>query len=241
MTLAMALRGCDGLVLATDSRVTKRSIRGSGMEVSTADTSEKFLQINRDTGVMTYGLANPGYQGISRLAQYAKQKPLLYFSDVVEAAERIFDQEFGKWSTKEVKKGRRVDESGLVGFIVGGYSSETNSFEICHWESPEFEIKKYRTFLIAAQWHIARFLINHLWYPEISVKQLIDFAVFVMIETASAEPTVGGPIQLATVTLDRGFQRIPLKDVEEIIQRNQKRFSDFRKILLDVFYEDMHS
>ena len=237
MTLAMALRGCDGLVLATDSRVTKRAIRGPGkLEISTADTSEKFLQVNRDTGVMTYGLANPGYQSISHLVQHAKQKPLLYFSDVVKAAQQIFGQEFQKWSKREVKKGRRVDEPGImVGYILGGYSSETNSFEICHWESPKFEMIKHGPFLIAAQWHIARFLMTHLYYPEISVRQLTEFAVFVMVETASAERTVGGPIQLATVTLDRGFQRIPGRDVEQSVQKNQKRFSDFRKIMLDVF------
>ena len=54
MTLAMALRAYDGLVLATDSRAT-------GGPQQSVDTSEKFLQVNRDVGVMTYGLAVPGY------------------------------------------------------------------------------------------------------------------------------------------------------------------------------------
>ena len=59
MTLAMALRAIDGLVLAADSRVSGKD--------GTADTSEKFMQVNRDIGVMTYGLAQPGNRGISRL------------------------------------------------------------------------------------------------------------------------------------------------------------------------------
>ena len=59
MTLAFALRGSDGLVLAADSRVTSAEF--------TEDTSTKFLQINREIGVVTFGLAVVGFNAINRL------------------------------------------------------------------------------------------------------------------------------------------------------------------------------
>jgi hypothetical protein len=92
--------------------------------------------------------------------------------------------------------------------------------------------------LLAAQWHIARFLINKLFYPEISVEQLSELAVFLLVETAISEPTVGGPLQLATITLSQGFQRLHEQDVNEILRRNQKRFCLFRKVLLRIFSDE---
>jgi 20S proteasome alpha/beta subunit len=231
MTLAMALRAYDGLVLATDSRAT-------GGPRQSDDTSEKFLQVNRDIGVMTYGLAVPGYTGISRLVETVKSKreELTYFRPIAGAAGSIFQTAFVDWQGGEKQQGRDIPPELVVGFILGGYDSATNQFAISHWVSPEFrEQQRPNGDLLAAQWHIARFLINKLFYPEISVQQLSELAVFLLVETAVSEPTVGGPLQLATITLGQGFQRLHEQDINEILRRSQKRFCLFRKILLEAF------
>lgn len=232
MTLAMALRAYDGLVLATDSRAT-------GGPHQSDDTSEKFLQVNRDIGVMTYGLAVPGYTGISRLVETVKSKreELTYFKPIADAAGDIFRTEHASWLNEEKQQGREIPaDLNKVGFILGGYDSATNQFKISHWESPEFHKQEFpEGYLLAAQWHLARFLINKLFYPEVSVEQLSELAVFLLVETSISEPTVGGPLQLATITLSQGFQRLHEKDIDEILRRSQKRFCLFRKILLETF------
>ena len=106
MTLAMALRAYDGLVLATDSRAT------GGPRLS-VDTSEKFLQVNRDIGVMTYGLAGPGYTGISRLVEAVKSKreELTYFRPIADAAGDVFRgayNECGVWGQGDQRIERGV-------------------------------------------------------------------------------------------------------------------------------------
>lgn len=230
MTLAMALRAYDGLVLATDSRST-------GGPRQSDDTSEKFLQVNRDTGVMTYGLAVPGYVGISRLVETVKSKreELTYFRPIADAARSVFQTAYRDWLSEQEQQGREIQEELKVGFILGGYDSAANQFQISHWESPEFKERQYPDGdLLAAQWHTARFLINKLFYPEIAVAQLSELAVFLLVETAVTEPTVGGPLQLATVTLGQGFQRLHEQDIDEILQRSQRRFCQFRKVLLEV-------
>jgi 20S proteasome alpha/beta subunit len=231
MTLAMALRAYDGLVLATDSRAT-------GGPQQSVDTSEKFLQVNRDVGVMTYGLAVPGYTGISRLVEAVKSKreELTYFKPIADAAGGVFRGAYNEWLGAEKQAGREVPPGLTVGFILGGYDSAANQFKISHWESPEFKERRYPDGdLLAAQWHIARFLLNKLFYPEISVEQLSELAVFLLVETAISESTVGGPLQLATITLSQGFQRLHEQDINEILRRNQKRFCFFRKVLLSIF------
>lgn len=231
MTLAMALRAYDGLVLATDSRAT-------GGPRQSDDTSEKFLQVNRDIGVMTYGLAVPGYTGISRLVETIKSKreELTYFRPIAGAAGAIFRTEYVDWLDNEKQQGREIPADLKVGFILGGYDSATNQFKISHWESPDFQERPFpEGDLLAAQWHTARFLINKLFYPEISVEQLSELAVFLLVETSISEPTVGGPLQLATITLSQGFQRLHERDIDGILRRSQKRFCLFRKILLETF------
>jgi 20S proteasome alpha/beta subunit len=234
MTLAMALRAYDGLVLATDSRAT-------GGPQQSVDTSEKFLQVNRDIGVMTYGLAVPGYTGISRLVETVKgrREELTYFKPIADAAGGAFQAAHADWLTSEQQQGRATPPDLKVGFILGGYDSAANQFKISHWESPDFQERQYpQDYLMAAQWHIARLLLNKLFYPEIAVEQLSELAVFLLVETAVSEPTVGGPLQLATVTLSQGFQRLHEQDINEILRRNQKRFCRFRQLLLETFSSD---
>jgi len=231
MTLAMALRAIDGLVLATDSRIT-----GKG---GTADTSEKFLQVNRDIGVLTYGLAQPGYEGISQLVSEVNQNQWAHFSRIADEAARIFQNSYESWLERQ-KEERFY---GAVGFILAGYDNlETNQFRIMHYEiipSPEQPLgslimRPMPGDLLAAQWHIARYILTKFFYPEITVNELAELAVFVITETMIVEETVGGPIQMAIVTQTAGFQRVHHQDTIRMLQSRQKWFAHFNQILRNI-------
>lgn len=230
MSLALALRGADGLVLASDSRVTSPEGR--------EDTSEKFLQVNRDTGVMTYGAAPPGYAGISALVQETKSEAEKYstFDAIAEEAARIFRSEFKQWR-KQLDLPEPVPQAAIsLGFVLGGYDHVKNIFRVVRYAAEDdfepVEVRDNPTFA-AAQWHVAQFLFDTLYYREMTVEQLVDFAVLVLLETETVEDSVGGPIQLATVTLDKGFQRLHEEDLRPIIRRSQPRISKMRRVLLD--------
>jgi hypothetical protein len=66
-----------------------------------------------------------------------------------------------------------------------------------------------------------------------NVEQLKRLGVFLLVETEMISPSVGGPLQIVTVTLENGFQRLSEKDVQDLINENQPRFAEFRRILLD--------
>jgi 20S proteasome alpha/beta subunit len=231
MTLAMALRAVDGLVLATDSRITGRG--------GTADTSEKFLQVNRDIGVLTYGLAQPGYEGISQLVSEVNQNRWAHFSKIAGEAARIFQNSYESWLAKQ----REKQFHGVVGFILAGYDNlETNQFRIMHYEitpDPEqpFRKRSIPGDLLAAQWHIARYLLTKFYYPEMTVSELAELAVFLIAETMIVEETVGGPIQMATVTQTAGFQRVHQQDIVCMLQSYQERFAHFNQICRSIAFE----
>ena len=234
MTLAMALRAADGLVLATDSRITGKD--------RTADTSEKFLQVNRDIGVLTYGLAQPGYEGISQLVSEVNQNQWAHFSEIADAAARIFQNSYESWLERQKEK----QFHGVVGFILAGYDNlETNQFLIVHYEitpSPEqplgsLTMRPMPGDLLAAQWHIARYLLTKFFYPEMTVNELSELAAFVIAETMAVEETVGGPIQMAIITQTAGFQRVHQQDTIRMLQSGQKRFARFNQICRSIAFE----
>ena len=234
MTLAIALRAVDGLVLATDSRIT-----GKG---GTADTSEKFLQVNRDIGVLTYGLAQPGYEGISQLVSEVNQNQWAHFSTIADEAARIFQNSYEGWLERQKEKRFH----GLIGFILAGYDNlKTNQFLIVHYEitpSPEqplgsIAMRPMPGDLLAAQWHIARYLLTKFYYPEITVSELTYLAVFLIAETMTVEKTVGGPIQMAVITRTAGFQRVHQQDTIRMLQSHQKRFAHFNQICRNIAFK----
>jgi 20S proteasome alpha/beta subunit len=225
MTLALALRAADGLVLATDSRVT-------GGQQKSADVSQKFLQVNRDLGVMTYGLAIPGSRGMSRLVNEVNppnQRRIAYFGEISDLAENIFRTEFQSWvATLSPEEAALAQSPQAVGFILGGYdSNETSQFRVLHWSSPEF-LREERADVMAAQWHVSGYLGRLLYYPEISVSQLKKFAVLCLTETSAVNETVGGPVQMATVTLAEGFKRIYDQEIQSLLLKNQNYHASLR-------------
>lgn len=237
MTLAFALRGSDGLVLGSDSR-------SSSPEGST-DTSTKFLQINRESGVLTYGLTEVGYKGINRLYNEVnrtddfdvKKKRLVYLSEIAEKAGSVFKETYDDWFSNFKKQNKDASPDNPIfntGFILGGFdANETNQFKIFFWKSPKFEKEERPWDIIAAQWSISQYLSNHLYYAEMNVEQLKRLAVFMLVETEMTSNTVGGQLQIATVTIANGFQRLNEQEIGVLINENQPRFAKFRRILMD--------
>jgi 20S proteasome alpha/beta subunit len=237
MTLAFALRGSNGLVMAADSRMS--SIEGS------SDTSTKFLQINREVGVMTYGLAEVGYKAIdklndeiNRLKDFTTTTPkrIVYFSEILEIAKRVFSETFNEWILDFNKDGANLDANDptiQVGFLLGGYdANETNQFQIVQFNSPRFE-QNPKGDVVAAQNQVSRYLLKQFYYSEMNVQQLTKLAVFMLIETEMVTPSVGGRFQIAKVTVDQGLEFLSEQDVQGIINSSQNNFSEYRKQILN--------
>lgn len=220
-------------------------------EGSTADTSVKFMQINREVGVVTYGLAVPGYRSITRLVEEVNrtaanrpaatgsipERRVVYFSDILKEAQKIFLEDFQEF-LKELKKTipgiDSNDKRFLVGFVLAGYdTNESNQFKIVNAEAPEFKLD-HREDVIAGQWPVSQYLTNVMYFPEMDVEHLKRFAVFLLVETETVSSAVGGPLQVATVTLENGFQRLSEQEVRNLIRENQFRFADFRHKLMSL-------
>lgn len=235
MTLAFALRGSNGLVLGADSRMTGPT--------SSADTSTKFLQVNREIGILTYGLAEVGYRAINSIVDKVNlysdfssrtTKRIVHFSEISKRTQEICKKTWINLTTKYRRRSPNLTDGELLtGFILAGYdANETNQFKIHHFQSPLFQVDP-RADIITAQWRISQFLSNHFYYQEMDVEQLKRLAVFMLIETETISASVGGRLKIATVTLEGGFQQLNEKEIQDLICENQTRFAKYRRILLE--------
>ena len=227
MTLALALRGSNGLVLASDSRM-------SGMQ--SKDDSTKFLQVNRDIGVMTYGLAIPGNAGIRKLREKVNQKQLAHFSQISSEAREVFFEEYKRFCDHLQNLEPPQYPTSMLGFILAGYDSyESNQFKIYSYESPDF-IPNETTDIKAAQWHMSRLISDYLQYPQMTLNELKQLVVIQMLTTSAYEDTVGGPIQMATVSYSKGFHQLAQDEINVLVEKVQPKIQKFRSILAGSFY-----
>lgn len=233
MTLAVALRGSNGLVLASDSRMTG----GLG----SADVSEKFLQVNRDVGVMTYGLAEPGNAGIRALVDIVKGDPASYstMAKIVHEATTIFQSAFWEFlSQHRSPDGSLIPElrSEIVGFVIAGFDgNKTGQFQIYQLEPEGWFAPSAQEQVIAAQWPVAQFVVPYLTYPGMSVAAALDVATLAMLVTSAVEPTVGGPMHVATVTLSEGFSLLHDREVAQLVEGNQHRLLEMRQAWVEAW------
>jgi 20S proteasome alpha/beta subunit len=231
MTLAIALRARDGLVMAADSRMT---ITQPGQPVP-IDFSDKFLQVNRDVGIMTYGLAVPGFAGMDRLVQEASGRRVDFatYPQIVNEAQAIFQEAWQNFiQTNPIGNGQGV------GFIIGGYDMvERNQFRVHSFHSnANFQpTEMIQAAFLAAQWHISQYLADLLYSEQMVVRTVSEVAVMMLTATMEASLGVGGPIQLATVTTSAGFHRVHEEAINDILRRNEVRFARLQEILLREF------
>jgi 20S proteasome alpha/beta subunit len=219
VTLAFVLRCTDGLVMASDSRV-------SGGSRGTADISEKFLQVNRDIGIMTYGLAVPGYRSIRDLVEEVRGNPGQYpsITAITAKAQSVCQQDYQKFVNEVSQPSGIVPPdiaNGITGFIISGYDGNDTSkfviYECTNRNNFQFN-EQFGNYFIAAQWHLADWLFPFWGYPGMSVEYGLKVAMVMMILTSTFEPSVGGPIHIATVTIDEGFTQLHEHDVANLVR-----------------------
>ncbi len=231
MTLAMAIKALDGLVMATDTRKIGRA--------GVADDSDKLMPVNRDIGVLTYGLAEPGYACMTRLIAEVESKRWAHFTLIANEAKRIFQESYDEWAAKEGVK--RMP--GGLGFILGGYD---------HLESRQFRMVHYQLFLtsdqplgvftaqltegqvLAARWHVAQYMFRQMYYPEMTVDEVAELCAILLAETMVVEPTVGGDMELAVVTREKGFENLHAEEVAALLRAAQSRFAAINSIYRNV-------
>lgn len=249
MTLLVALKGRDGLVLAADSRGTFGDPRGITAQ---NDSQQKAHILSKRAAVLQAGAGEVG----ALIVQHAREKIAADGIDgvtpVLNALRDTARANYNDWfptvapivPPQLVMTGQAPTRPDLA-FIIGGYELQEEG------ESGAPTARIYQMgsgtdfspmlhdygFAVAGVAQYALYLLNRLYEDDRGMAELQALAVYVITETASQDGKVGGPVKLVTIAADKGGKMLDDVAVTKIAEENEGR----SKALRDSFFSKRSS
>lgn len=239
MTLLVALKGHDGLVLAADSRGTFGDPRGVTAQ---NDAQQKAFIVSPNVGVLIAGSGEVG----SLIIEEARKKIAAENADGVTNVRDLLRNHvrdrYQEWFPSVpaiqpqalVQAGQAASRPDLI-FIIAGYDKLGPAPSIYQITSAfDFNPMLHNYgFAVAGVPSYALYLLNRLYQANRSAADLAALAVYTITETASQDGKVGGPVQVITIDPKDGASALSQEEVQGIQAQNEVRSQALR----DSFYQ----
>jgi len=69
----------------------------------------------------------------------------------------------------------------------------------------------------------ATYLMHRLYNPQMKLVNVRALAVYLITETATQDPKVGGPVRMAEISLEKGYQELSENLIQSIIKKNDEQ------------------
>jgi 20S proteasome alpha/beta subunit len=238
MSLAVAIEAANGIVLAADSRATFGDPRGM---TAVNDTVQKIFKLSPRTAVAMVGQADVGNTLIQNIMASLAAQPGANVDQAAEAIRSLGNQFFGQWfGPPQFMMGPsgpvpvpRPD----VWFLLVGYDAGGRPKIINMGSTPPFNFSPNMSttgFAAAGVVPLAIYLLNRLYRRDLDLEIIKDLAAYCIIETASQDGKVGGPIRLAVVRRDVETSVLPENECEQIVQRSGRHRETLRNSFVSV-------
>ena len=222
------------MVLASDSRGTFGDPRGVTAQ---NDNMQKVYAVSKYVGVLLAGSGELGAMVINEIQKEIVTKRTEYVTPVMELIREILIKKFDEWFKgfliQPVQGSTNPVRPNLV-LIVGGYDLNGEGKpaiqRIYHLNC----FVNFAPFLIDYGFALeglpqyALYLLNRLYNPESSVKNLLPLAAYVITETASQDGKVGGPVQMTKILPDVGSVTLNSEEINKIIESNNDRSKNLK-------------
>jgi 20S proteasome alpha/beta subunit len=204
------MRAKDGVVLAADSRGTFGDPRGVTAQ---NDTQKKLYVLGKYVGVLTAGSGGLGAQLMRDVQTLAEERRAVGVTPIMELVRETAIQRYNEWFPGfaiQPMPGVAAPTRPDIALVVAGYGLDERG------EPTEQRIYTLVSGLVFAPMlhdygfalqgvaQYALYLLNRLYEPERPARQLEQLAAFVIIETASQDGKVGGPVQMVTILKEGG-------------------------------------
>lgn len=216
MSLVVCMKASNGIVLAADSRGTIGDPRGL---TAINDTQIKIFQI----GKCGMGIAGASEMGTVLLDELRKLG-IDTISSIDQAVQTITENcanLFAQWF-RDIPPNQRP----VVLLTLGGY-------RILNGRSPEPMV-----YLLNSQMNFAPqlfgntpcmsgvpqyavYLVHRYYDSSIPLERAKALAEYLIAETASQDPKVGGPIRIAEITSNEGYHELSNSEIQNISKINQ--------------------
>jgi 20S proteasome alpha/beta subunit len=237
MTLIAALQGQDGLVMGSDSRATIGDPRGL---TAINDVQKKLSQLSKYWGIAVSGASELAERLVDILSNSIKGQNLENIDDIVNSTYDLFKKEYSNWFGTRTWVGTApiIDQRPVLVFILAGF----NKLKDSQFQSRIYLINSQLDFapqlcpsghMLAGIPQYATYLIHRLYNPQMAVVHLRALAAYLISETATQDPKVGGPIRIAEITPEKGYQELDESIVNEIIKKNEEQNLKLRKFFFE--------
>ena len=240
MTLLVALRGADGIVVASDSRGTFGDPRGVTAQ---NDAQKKLYRVSKHAAILAAGSGELG------ATVMAEALTLIHETDgisiVLEKTRKLVRERYDEWFPKFSVQLNPLNPAGnpvrpdlallLAGYDVG--EPQAPSVQKIFQLGSTFDfapmLHNYGFALVGIAQY-ALYLLNRLYQNDSTVDRLKALAAYAITETASQDGKVGGPVQMATITPADGCKVLAQDEINAIVSDNSQK----NTTLKDSFFKE---
>jgi len=224
VTLVAALQGVDGVVMASDSRATVGDPRGL---TAINDTHTKLYRLTKYTGVAVSGASEIAAKLITDTQEkLGAQAEVVFVDDVLEVLRQTCLQRWGEWRMLQMP----VDMRPKVLFLVAGLSDSKEPRIYLTNSHLQFAPQLFQNgHACAGIINYAVYLLHRLYSKGMTRKNLVSLAHYVVTETATQDPKVGGPIWIAEIDAEKGFTLVDPERMEAVRRRNEAQTAKLKE------------
>lgn len=226
MTLVVAMKSIGGIVLAADSRGTIGDPRGL---TAINDNQMKLYQ----AGKCGVGLTGSSEMGASLLDELRKNglDQLTNIDDAVTLLSSRPAALFNQWF-----HGIQPEQRPLTLLTVAGYRIENGTPRPMIFmmnSALNFAPQLFdNTPCMSGVPQYAVYLVHRYYDASITLEKAKAFAQYLIYETASQDPKVGGPIKIAVITPDTGYVDLIDEELKQISRENEALNLQLREFFL---------
>ncbi len=233
MTLVVALEGRDGLVLAADSRGTIGDPRSL---TAINDSQTKLFRLSDWCGVGVSGASELAATLVDGLRTALSGDTAVCADRIAELTQKHVKQTYASWfgnrtwvSPQAVQDQRPVIVFTLAGYRLDGSGQPVEPRIWLLSSQLDFAPQLCPSgYMLAGIPQYAIYLLHRMFNRKMAVTQLSALAAYLITETATQDPKVGGPVRIAQITKERPYQELDAQAVETMIKRNDARNARLR-------------
>lgn len=224
MTLTIGIIAKDGVVLASDSRLSS--------DLFSNDTVDKIIKIGDNIAV---GIAGDGTLGTHIFDLIKKEDKLKINEGIQSVAEDLskkLSTFFDNYYPNKLPKDRTHLDILLVGYSLPPVS-EAHIYNLCSIDNfiPRQSPTGHNAIGLP---HIANYLLNGIYEDKITSDEAAKLSVYCIKETSSQYLNVGGEVKIATFSSTKSFAMIPKGELTKL----ESHCGDLKKFQKHRFYPE---
>ena len=229
MTLIVAMKSKDAIILGADSRGTIGDPRGL---TAINDTYQKICSL----GCCGLGMAGASEMGNVLLDELRKES--VQEINNIDDGVRLVGQQSARFFTQWFGSIPPAQWPGVLLTLVGYRFNRTEPEPMIYLLNSQanFAPQLFGDYpCLSGVPQYAVYLSHRYYAPSISGEQAKVLTEYLIAETASQDPKVGGQIHIAEITPQNGYRELTKKEVDSIRKNNQSLNKAIRSVFLKGF------